>query len=210
MSSVVIAGDTSGTITLAAPAVSGTTTITLPATSGTLLQSGTAVTAAQGGTGLTAVGSSGNLLTSNGTAWVSSAPAASGGMTLLGTVSATSGNSVSLGSLDLTSYTELHIAMKSVVSSGTAWNFVSSTNSQSAAYSTFYTDSPVDSWSGIFIFNLVTGSFIATSGKDTDSSYGGRGGGLGNITTASTTLYFRLASTYTYSGSGSFKVYGVK
>jgi hypothetical protein len=36
MSSVVIAGDTSGTITLAAPAVSGTTTLTLPATTGTV------------------------------------------------------------------------------------------------------------------------------------------------------------------------------
>ena len=78
MSSVVIAGDTSGTVTLSAPAVSGTTTLTLPATTGTLLQSGTAVTAAQGGTGLTAVGTSGNLLTSNGTAWTSTAPAAAG------------------------------------------------------------------------------------------------------------------------------------
>ena len=38
----------------------------------------TAITPAQGGTGLTAVGSSGNLLTSNGTAWTSTAPAASG------------------------------------------------------------------------------------------------------------------------------------
>ena len=36
MSSVVIAGDTSGTITLAAPAVAGTTTLTLPATTGTV------------------------------------------------------------------------------------------------------------------------------------------------------------------------------
>lgn len=33
---------------------------------------------ANGGTGLTAPGDSGNLLTSNGTAWVSSAPAPSG------------------------------------------------------------------------------------------------------------------------------------
>jgi len=40
MSSVVIAGDTSGTVTLAAPAVSGTTTLTLPATSGTVLTTG--------------------------------------------------------------------------------------------------------------------------------------------------------------------------
>lgn len=209
MSSVVIAGDTSGTVTLAAPAVSGTTTITLPATSGTLLQSGTAVTAAQGGTGLTSVGSSGNLLTSNGTAWVSSAPAAAGSMTLLGTVAATSGNSVSLGSLVLTSYTELHIAMNSVNASATGWNFVTGNNVQDNAYQTFWNEAPA-AFSGMFIFNLVTGSFVGFSAKDTDSTYGGRAAGWGNVTTATTTLYFRLASTNTYSGSGSFKVYGVK
>jgi hypothetical protein len=39
MSAVVIAGDTSGTITLNAPAVAGTTTLTLPATTGTVLTS---------------------------------------------------------------------------------------------------------------------------------------------------------------------------
>ena len=53
MASVVINGDTSGSVTLSAPAVAGTTTLTLPATSGTILQSGTAVTEAQGGTGTT-------------------------------------------------------------------------------------------------------------------------------------------------------------
>jgi hypothetical protein len=41
MSSIVISGDTSGTITLDAPAVAGTTTLTLPATSGTVLTNGT-------------------------------------------------------------------------------------------------------------------------------------------------------------------------
>jgi hypothetical protein len=40
MSSVVISGDTSGAITLAAPAVSGTNTATLPAASGTVMVSG--------------------------------------------------------------------------------------------------------------------------------------------------------------------------
>ena len=39
MSSVVIAGDTSGSVTLSAPAVAGTTTLTLPATTGTVLTS---------------------------------------------------------------------------------------------------------------------------------------------------------------------------
>ena len=39
MSSVVISGDTSGTITVAAPAVAGTTTLTLPATTGSVIGS---------------------------------------------------------------------------------------------------------------------------------------------------------------------------
>jgi hypothetical protein len=41
MSSVVISGDTSGAITLAAPAVAGTNTINLPAAAGTLVLAGT-------------------------------------------------------------------------------------------------------------------------------------------------------------------------
>ena len=40
MSSVVISGDTSGAITLAASAVAGTNTITLPASTGTVLTTG--------------------------------------------------------------------------------------------------------------------------------------------------------------------------
>jgi hypothetical protein len=40
MSSVVLSGDTSGTVTLAAPSVAGTNTITLPATTGTMLTTG--------------------------------------------------------------------------------------------------------------------------------------------------------------------------
>ena len=40
MSSVVISGDTSGAITLSAPAVAGTNTITLPASTGTVLTTG--------------------------------------------------------------------------------------------------------------------------------------------------------------------------
>lgn len=42
MSSVVISGDTSGAITVAAPAVAGTNTLTLPATTGTLAINGPA------------------------------------------------------------------------------------------------------------------------------------------------------------------------
>ena len=83
MSSLVIAGDTSGSVTLQAPAVSGTTVLTLPATSGTVLTtaSGTAATAtnlaggsngtipyqsASGTTQMLAVGTAGQLLQTNG------------------------------------------------------------------------------------------------------------------------------------------------
>jgi hypothetical protein len=79
MSSIVVAGDTSGSVTISAPAVAGTTVLTLPTTNGTVIVGTGGITGvAQGGTGLSSVGTSGNVLTSNGTAWVSSAPAASG------------------------------------------------------------------------------------------------------------------------------------
>jgi hypothetical protein len=47
MSSVVIAGNTSGSVTLSAPDVAGTTTLTLPATSGTVMVNGAAFSAYQ-------------------------------------------------------------------------------------------------------------------------------------------------------------------
>ena len=40
MASIVVAGDTSGTVTLTAPATAGTTTLTLPTTNGTILTTG--------------------------------------------------------------------------------------------------------------------------------------------------------------------------
>lgn len=49
MSSVVIAGNTSGSVTLAAPDVAGTTTLTLPATSGTVMVNGPAFSAYRNG-----------------------------------------------------------------------------------------------------------------------------------------------------------------
>ena len=44
MSSIVIAGNTSGTVTITAPLVSGSTTLTLPATSGNVLTDTTTLT----------------------------------------------------------------------------------------------------------------------------------------------------------------------
>jgi len=61
-------------------------------TSGAVTLSGT-LAASNGGTGLTSPGSTGNILTSNGTAWTSATPAAAGGITLGTPVATTSGTS---------------------------------------------------------------------------------------------------------------------
>lgn len=69
MASVIIAGDTSGTVTLQAPAsVGGSPILTLPTSSGTILTT----------TGGVSPGTAGNLLTSDGTNWTSAAPSAVG------------------------------------------------------------------------------------------------------------------------------------
>lgn len=114
MSSVVIAGDTSGSITLQAPATAGSTVLTLPTTTGTLAT--TASTAASatnlaggsagvvpyqsgsGATSFTSVGTSGQLLQSNG----SSAPSwatVSSGMSLVSTINGSGSSQVAWSGL---------------------------------------------------------------------------------------------------------------
>ena len=57
--------------------INGTSGVNTPAITGMT----TPLPASEGGTGITAVGISGNVLTSNGTAWTSATPASSGGFT---------------------------------------------------------------------------------------------------------------------------------
>jgi hypothetical protein len=96
MSSLVISGDTSGSVTLQAPSVSGSTVLTLPSTSGTV--STISGTATAGGvaygngiaTAFTTVGTSGQYLSSGGSGaptWVA-APSSSGGATVTNPMSA--------------------------------------------------------------------------------------------------------------------------
>ena len=94
---IIKANSGGGSVTLDAGAAAADTTLTLPNVTGTVLQSGTAVTVAQGGTGaatltanavligngtsaVTAVAPStaGNVLTSTGSAWASTAPTSTG------------------------------------------------------------------------------------------------------------------------------------
>ena len=93
MSKIALEGNASGTgtFTIAGPNTNTNYTITLPQETGTLVTTGVTtglngsaistgvVAASVGGTGINSAGTLGNVLTSNGTAWVSQAAAAGGG-----------------------------------------------------------------------------------------------------------------------------------
>jgi len=95
---VSIKGSGGGSVTLDAGAAAANSTLTLPNTSGTVIN--------------TAPSTAGNVLTSNGTAWVSSAPTAAS-LTLLATLTTTSGTTQTVTSLS-TSYTAFIIVMEGV------------------------------------------------------------------------------------------------
>jgi hypothetical protein len=129
MSSVVISGDTSGAITLAAPAVSGTNTITLPAATGTAVVAGqnSAITASA-----TQASTSGTAINFTGIpSWVQK-------VTVNFYNVSTNGNSqvlIRLGTssgVETTSYQASTMYVSSAVGSGVGFNtfFASATNSR--------------------------------------------------------------------------------
>lgn len=154
-----------------------------------------------------AYGTSGQILQSNGDAaptWVTP------GMTLLGTITPTAVNSLSLGSLTLTGYKALFISFTSIAASALARNFISSTNVQSGGGT--YINTTGTTISGMGLIDLATGALGGSLGENT---YAGATspyfvGGLTDVTTSSTIIYFRLNSTNTFAAQGSIKIYGVK
>jgi hypothetical protein len=77
MSKIALKGGNSGTgtYTIEAPQSNTSRTITLPDAAGTVIVGTDGITGvAQGGTGLSSPGTSGNVLISNGTSWLSQAP----------------------------------------------------------------------------------------------------------------------------------------
>ena len=183
----------------------------------------TPITAAQGGTGaatltannvllgngtsavtFVAPSTSGNLLTSNGTTWASTAPAAAGSMTLLGTLTPTAANSISLGSLTLTSYKALFISFTTTVSASNYF-FVNSSSLQSGIQVYGAPTSKGNFW--LDLSNGVGGG--SAEYQASPNGYLVAVAGASSISTATTTIYFRVASTDTFTATGSIKVYGV-
>lgn len=145
-------------------------------------------------------------------------PIASGGtgvttgpfsMTLLGTITPTAANSISLSGLTLTSYKSLYVVINNITQAGSGnINYVSSTNVQSGGG--FYPNSAGPN-SGIFWLDLGTGAIGGNVYANTvTGGVAGNTGGLTNVTTSSTIIYFRLNASNSYSTGGSIVIYGVK
>ena len=102
MASIKLTGDTSGVITVSAPAAAGTNTLTLPATTGTILDTNSALVSSKLTGALPAI--DGSALTG----------ISSGGKTLLGTLTTTSGTSHALASVNLSSFNTLQLVFAQV------------------------------------------------------------------------------------------------
>ena len=120
MASIKLTGDSSGVITVSAPAAAGTNTLTLPATTGTILDTNSALVSSKLTGALPAI--SGAALTG----------IASGGMDLISTINTTSGTSHSTGTINLTGYKQLFMSFYSIGSSGTAGQLQMTPNGGSA------------------------------------------------------------------------------
>lgn len=179
MSSISIAGDTSGSIALAAPAIAGTNTITLPANTGTV------------------------ALTSD-----------LGGMTLLGTITTTAVNSVSLSGLTLTSYKSLFIGFTGFsINGANSQIFISSSNAQSGggmagfgANTAFSGTASIDLNTNAIGGGHAPNTIITSAAISTAPVVGGKT----DISTSTTTIYFRVSSINAFAAGASIVIYGVK
>lgn len=211
MSSLVISGDTSGSVTLQAPAVSGTTILTLPATSGTVITtaSGTASSATtattatnitggvagavpyqsgSGATGFSAAGTSGQVLQSNGVSapsWVTPA-----GITIGTPVASTSGTSIDFTGIP-SGVKQIVVSFDGVSTNGTSRKLIQLGDSggiETAAYTS------ASSW-------LYSG---ALSGANTAAGFLIKSEVSSERLRGSITITLVNSSTNTWAGSGVF------
>lgn len=96
MSSIAVAGDTSGVVTISAPAVAGTPTLTLPTTSGTIYVSGGALGTPASGTLTNCTGYPASALPTGSVLQVVSATSQSAQATTTSTTYVTTGFSASI------------------------------------------------------------------------------------------------------------------
>ena len=206
MASIKLTGDSSGVITVSAPAAAGTNTLTLPATTGTILDTNSALASSKLTGALPAI--SGAALTG----------ISSGGMTLLSTLNTTSGTTATTGTLDLTGYLQLVIWIYSVYpGTGSSVLRMGENGGTQLKIRDLVTSASEPAYmqlnhnlsSGVFI-TLENGYGMGVNDTSEPRKTGATGIGINTaIDTATTALKFDLEGGQTFTG-GSIKVYGLK
>uniref|UniRef100_UPI003784593F tail fiber domain-containing protein n=1 Tax=Daejeonella sp. TaxID=2805397 RepID=UPI003784593F len=201
----------------------GTTGWTLGTiTSGTW--SGTAIAIDKGGTGLSSPGTSGNVLTSNGTGWTSSAPAAVDAGTLTGTSLASTiigSNLTSLGTITSGTWNGTAIAIDKggtgLSSPGTSGNVLTSNGTGWTSSAPAAVDA--GTLTGTSLASTITGSNLTSLGTISSGTWSGtaiavdKGGtgattktaafdGLSPMTTSGDIIYGGTSGTGTRLGKG--------
>ena len=194
MASIKLTGDTSGVITVSAPASAGTNTLTLPASTGTLL------TTTGNGSQLTGI--------------------TSGGLTLLKTVATSSGTTVVAADLALSTYKTLIVefwscspdttedtSIRWANTGGTAQKLgVNGTNASQGYYGRV-THDLVNKyvWTNVFDRDQTTLNATMLTAQSAEVSTGVNS----QITTSTTSLTFDWASGQDFDG-GQILIYGLK
>ena len=194
MSSLVISGDVSGTVTLQAPSAAGTTVLTLPATSGTVLTtaSGNAVSAttattattatnlanggagtipyqsASGTTAMLAIGTSGQVLQTNGAAAPTWVTPSGGGTVYISTITATAASTVSFTSVINSTYDDYIVEVSNLaISAGSRLCFLISEDNGANYLGGSYFSNEIYLFSG----TLGGGQRNTTIGSVTNDTY---------------------------------------
>jgi hypothetical protein len=180
MSSIVISGDVSGSVTLQAPSAAGTTVLTLPATSGTVITGAGGVTGTSaGGTGLSSFTSGGAMYaTSTSALTTGTLPVASGGT---GATSATA-YAVQCGGTTSTG------AHQSVASLGTSGQVLTSQGASALPTWTTISTSPPTNYNdigtyyiGFGLYNTAYSVNSTIAGSDLAYISSGSFGGMSNV-----------------------------
>ena len=201
MASIKLTGDTSGVITVSAPAVSGTNTLTLPATTGTILDTNSALASSKLTGALPAI--SGAALTG----------ISSGGVTLLSTVATTSGTS-HVATIDFTGYKLVSIYIDLVShSAGTSGRLQFQPNGGSVSEFNNYDYTAANIIGQLTNHSLASGVFLGAmrinpgiDGLPLAASFGGVNSGF---TTSTTTITYNWSNAATFDG-GAIRLYGHK
>ena len=209
MSSVIIAGNTSGTITVAAPAAAGTNTITMPAATGTMALTSDITTEIPSQSG-----NSGKFLTTNGSA-ASWGVVASGGLDLISTIATSGATEYNTGVISFTGYKLVQIWTDLVTHDGSGGNqrLQMTTNGGSASQLGNGDIPAVDTIMSQTTFDLSNGSFLSMmrvnptiNGLPASFTGGARNPGF---TTSTTSIAFDWSIASTFDG-GTIRIYGLK